>query len=192
MLGLAALAAVLAPRWIGGDPAYPHFGEAIAQSPLPWLLALPLALACVALVIQLRQQGTLRWLWLPNAAAFAGVLALVLPVLTPLLDRERQLPIRQLARLASQSAIGPEPLLVVGYKRYSVVFYSGRPVLFVSSAQEALQALGPRQGSVLLLGSDPELLNFGIGPGAAHLLGRRDAHSLVRLSIPSLVDLSHR
>jgi hypothetical protein len=120
------------------------------------------------------------------------VLALVLPVLTPLLDRERQLPIRQLARLAQQQANGPEPLLVVGYKRYSVVFYSGRPVLFVSSAQEAREALAARPtqaSSLLLLGSDPELLEFGIGPGDASLLGRRDAHALVRLPLQRLAEL---
>jgi hypothetical protein len=35
--------------------------------------------------------------------------------------------------------------------------------------------------SVLLLGSDAELLEFGIGPGDGTPLGRRDAHRLLRL-----------
>ena len=199
LLGLAAVAAVLAPRWIGGDPAYPHFAAAIAGSPLPWLLAVPLGLAAASLLALLLRGGhqpqALGALWLPNAAGFGAVLALVLPVLTPLLDRERQLPIRQLARLAQERAHGAEPLLVVGYKRYSVVFYSGRPVLFVSSPQEAREALGTRAAgatSVLLLGSDPELLEFGIGPGDASLLGRRDAHVLVRLPLQRLTELNQR
>jgi len=208
LLGLAAVAAGLAPRWIGGDPSYPRFAEAIAASPLPLLLALPLALAALALTGQLLRSRTqpagLSHLWLPNAAAFAAVLALVVPVLTPLLDRERLLPIRTLARLAGREARPGEPLLVVGYKRYSVVYYSGRPVLFVTSPSKARRALLERaqaaggtsasasSPTVLLLGSDPELLEFGIGPGDVSLLARSDAHQLVRLPLQQLRDLARR
>jgi len=208
LLALAAVAAGLAPRWIGGDPSYPRFAEAIAASPLPLLLALPLALAALALTLQVlrsrAEPGGLVQLWLPNAAAFAAVLALVVPVLTPLLDRERLLPIRSLARLAAREAQPGEPLLVVGYKRYSVVYYSGRPVLFVTSPSKARRALAARAqagaggaasaspSSVLLLGSDPELLEFGIGPGDASLLARSDAHQLVRLPLQRLRELARR
>jgi len=208
LLALAALAAGLAPRWIGGDPSYPRFAEAIAASPLPLLLALPLALAALALTLQVlrsrTEPGGLAQLWLPNAAAFAAVLALVVPVLTPLLDRERLLPIRSLARLAAREAQPGEPLLVVGYKRYSVVYYSGRPVLFVTAPSKARRALAARAqagaggsasaspSSVLLLGSDAELLEFGIGPGDASLLARSDAHQLVRLPLQRLRELARR
>ncbi|MFM7313157.1 MAG: ArnT family glycosyltransferase [Cyanobium sp.] len=203
LLALAAVAAVLAPRWIGGDPAYPDFAAAVQASPLPLLLAIPLALGALALLLQLlRARGAeapavsaaLGRLWMPNAAAFAAVLALVVPVLTPLLDRERLLPIRQLARLAAAQASGDEPLVVVGYRRYSVVHYSGRPVLFESTAEGVRRALdghparigaGPAS-SILLLGSDAELLEFGLGPGDATLLGRRDAHQLLRLPVDRL------
>jgi hypothetical protein len=156
-------------------------------------------LAAAALLILLMQSlgktNRLEALWLPNASAFAAVLALVLPVLSPLLDRERQLPIRELAHLAQRHGRDQEPLLVVGYKRYSVVFYSGRPVLFVSSPEEALQTLTQHphhKASLLLLGSDPELLDFGIGPGDATLVGRRDAHVLVRLPWKRLEELARR
>ena len=214
LLAMAAGAAVLAPRWIGGDPAYPAFAAVIQASPLPLLLGIPLALASFALVLQLlsargsdsiADSNRLGGLWMPNAAAFASVLALVVPVLTPLLDRERLLPIRQLARLAGQQARGDEPLVVVGYKRYSVVYYSGRPVLFVSSANGARRALSGRDKdhvpaaisssaspTILLLGSDAELLEFGIGPGDATLLGRRDAHQLMRLPVDRLRRISRQ
>ena len=167
-------------------------------SGLPWLLAVPLFLAAIALVLLLwRSRSGLSWLWLPNAAGVAAAVALVLPVLVPLVDRERQLPIRALARLAGEQALPNEPLLVVGYKRYSVVFYSGRPVLFVSSPRKAARSLGQAPGteqpaSVLLLGSDAELLEFGLGPGDGTPLGRRDAHRLLRLPVEQLQQLEPR
>lgn len=196
LLALMAVAAAVSPRFLTTDPAYPGFGAAIAAAHLPLLLALPLALGALALLLQLLNRSTspghLPQVWMANAATFAAVLALLLPVLIPVLDRERQLPIRQLARQAGQLAHPGEPLLVVGYKRYSVVFYSGRPVLFVSSAAKARQALGPTSptGSVLLLGSDAELDDFGVGPADALLLERRGAHRLVRLPLRRLQQLA--
>lgn len=195
LLGLMAVAAVLAPRWLASDPSYPGFAAAVARSPLPLLLGVPLGIAAVAVVVLVRREpAALRWLWIPNAAGLAAALALVLPVLVPLIDRERQVPIRQLARLAAEQAQADEPLLVVGYKRYSVVFYSGRPVLFVGSARKARRLLDARRhhpASVLLLGSDQELLEFGVGPGDGTPLGRRDAHRLMRLPLQDLNDLSN-
>jgi 4-amino-4-deoxy-L-arabinose transferase-like glycosyltransferase len=193
LLVVMAFAAVLTPRWIEQDPSYPAFADAIRGSGLPVLLFLPLLAGGVALlVVLLRRSDLLQWLWIPNAAALASVLALVLPVLIPLVDRERQLPIRTLARLAGEQGLPEEPLLVVGYKRYSVVYYSGRPVLFVSSPRRASRevAQGERlPESVLLLGSDAELLEFGIGPGDGTPLGRRDAHRLLRLPTQRLETL---
>ena len=195
LLALISIAAILSPRWIGGDPSFPGFADAIAASPLPLLLAVPAGLAAVVLVLVLRRSSgepqLLSRLWLPNAVAFAAVVTLLLPALTPLFDRERLVPVRELAQLAGRAATAREPLLVVGYRRYSVVFYSGRSVRFVSSPREALDLLkaapaGEAVGSVLLLGSDPELLEFGIGPGDATLIGRRDSHRLVRLPVVSL------
>jgi 4-amino-4-deoxy-L-arabinose transferase-like glycosyltransferase len=194
LLALMAVAAAISASFLRSDPSYPGFAAAVSAAHLPLLLALPLALGALALVLQLAHPSRtpgLPQFWIANAASFAAVLALVVPVLVPVLDRERQLPIRQLARGASQLARPGEPLLVVGYKRYSVVFYSGRPVLFVSSAAKARDVLGPSPAStsVLLLGSEAELQEFGLGPADGLLLQRSDAHRLVRLPIGRLREL---
>jgi hypothetical protein len=189
-----ALASALLPRLLDADPAYPGFADAVSRSGLPGLLAAILLLAATGLVVLLLQPGWLSRLWLPNLLGFAAILALVVPGLAPLLDRERLLPIRTLARTAGQQALPNEPLLVVGYKRYSVVHYSGRPVLFIDNIGEVGERLAdvPAGGSVLLFGSDSELLDLGVGPGDGLLLGRVDAHQLIRLPIKRLRGLIKR
>ena len=194
LLGLMALASALLPRLLDADPAYPGFADAVSRSGLPWLMAAILLLSAIGLLVLLLQPAGLRRLWLPNLLGFAAVLALVVPTLAPLLDRERLLPIRELARMAGVQALPDEPLLVVGYRRYSVVHYSGRPVLFVDNPRKVRKRLAarPAGSTVLLFGSDSELLEFGLGPGDGLLLARRDAHRLVRLPIEQLRRLGQR
>jgi hypothetical protein len=91
-----------------------------------------LVLTSIGLVLLLLRGGTQRWLWIPSLAGFLAVLGLVIAPLAPLLDRERQLPLRQLARQAALQARPGEPLWVVGTKRYSTLFYSGQKAVFVS------------------------------------------------------------
>ncbi|MFO7629683.1 MAG: glycosyltransferase family 39 protein [Prochlorococcaceae cyanobacterium] len=204
LLALLAAAAALAPRFAGQDPAYPGFAAALRASGLPWLLATPLLAAALLLALLLLRRHSriggapaLAWLWLPNAAAFAAVLALVVPSLARLLDGERQAPIRELAVLAGQRSDVDEPLLVVGYRRYSVVHYSGLHVLFVEDPDGARKLLRGRSGraappTLLLLGSDAELADFGLDPGDGELIARRQAHRLLRLSRSQLRGLQER
>jgi len=198
LLALMAGAAAVAPRLAGGDPSHPGFAEAVAASGLPTTLAVLLAVAALVVAGLLLRGGSqgLRRLWVPNAAAMLAVLALVVPGVGRLMDRERQLPVRDLARLAGEQARGDEPLLVVGYKRYSVVFYSRRPVLFVSGPDRARRALRERDGSppstLLLLGSDAELKDFGLGDDVGITLARRGSHRLLRLPAASLPDEDQR
>ncbi|WP_255142568.1 glycosyltransferase family 39 protein [Synechococcus sp. EJ6-Ellesmere] len=182
-----APAAVLAPRWAATDPAYPGFAEALRRSGLPVVLALILAGSAIALVVLLLRAGKPRALWLPDLAAMLLLLALVVPPLAPLMETQRQRPVRELAEQAVELAAPGEPLWVVGYKRYSVVFYSGRQAVFLDSpegARDALQAPpgpGSATGSVLIFGEEHRLRDLpGTLPGAT-LLESRTGHQLWRV-----------
>jgi len=188
-LALLAAAAVLAPRWAATDPAHPELAGALNRSGLPLLLAVVLAAAALALVLVLvlRRTESERWLWLPNLLGFVAILALVIPPLAPLLDRQRQLPLRELARQARRQALTDEPLWVVGAKRYSIVFYGGETAFFLagrSSLDDRLRqdpgSLGVRAGttSVRLIGdvSDLKALDF-----ADHAVQRLDGNGQQQL-----------
>lgn len=191
LLALLAAAAVVAPRWAADDPAFPGFAAALSASGLPLRLGLLLALVALALVLLLRRPGGGRWLWLPNLAGFLLLLPLVIAPLAPLLDRERQLPLRQLAGLARQQAQPGEPLWVVGTKRYSMVFYTGAPAVFVSGRgriddrlrdDPASLGLSPCSRSVRLFGDRVDLEELELPAAAVQRLGRRGEQELWRVA----------
>jgi 4-amino-4-deoxy-L-arabinose transferase-like glycosyltransferase len=191
LLSLAAAAAVLAPGWVATDPAYPRFGEALRSSGLP--VALALVLAAMALVCWwLLARGRSAQVWVPNLAGFLALLAFVIAPLAPLLDRERQLPLRQIQALAGAQTRPAEPLWVVGTPRYSTLFYAGRTAVFIGDAGEAFnrlrsepQGLGvvPATLSVLLLGDREHLEGFRLPPGAVQRLGQRGEQQLWRVQL---------
>ncbi len=198
LLAAMAVAASLAPGWVGTDPAYPDLGVALDRSGLPLLLAGLLALSSLATVVWLARfwPAGARWLWLPTLAGFLAVLALVIPPLGPLLDRERQLPLRELARLARQQALPGEPLWVVGTMRYSLLFYGGEIGKFVPGRFEMRDRLGkdptglgltPASPSARLIGDRSALESLGIPGHAVQRLSRRGEQELWRVPRGSLI-----
>ncbi len=194
VLSLAAVAAALAPGWVASDPAYPTFASALRSSGLPLALCLVLAaMAMTSWVVLARGRGA--QVWVPNLAGFLALLAFVVAPLAPLLDRERQLPLRQLQTRAGNELRPNEPLWVIGYMRYSTVFYAGRPAVFLDNAgvaRERLQrepkALGvsPATGTVLLIGERAQLEGFRLPSGAVQELGRRGEQLLWRVKLPAV------
>jgi 4-amino-4-deoxy-L-arabinose transferase-like glycosyltransferase len=193
LLGGLALASLQASHWAATDPAYPHLGDALASSGLPLRLAALLAAMAIASAwLLVRGQG--RWLYLPNLIGFAGLLALVIAPLGPLLDRERQAPARQLALEARRLARPGEPLWVVGTKRYSTLFYGGETARFVSGHDELKESLsegkpgqaGPSQrpSSIRLLGDRRQLERLHLPAAAVQQLARRGEQELWRLTPP--------
>jgi 4-amino-4-deoxy-L-arabinose transferase-like glycosyltransferase len=173
LLAVMAVLAALAPRWAATDPAYPGLGEALNASGLPLTLSLLFILMSAAMVAVLLRPQPGRWLWAPDLLGFLAVLALVVAPLAPVLDRELQLPQRQLARQARQVARPGEPLWVVGTRRYSTVYYSGESVVFVSSRKRIDNILRKAPTSLGIESTTPSV----------RLLG--DRRHLERLQLPS-------
>ena len=196
LLGAMAVAAALAPGWVAGDPAYPEFGAALSRSGLPLLLSVCLGLTALALLVLLLRPGASDWLWLPSLAGFLAVLGLVIAPLAPMLDRERQVPLRQMARAAQAAARPDEPLLIVGTLRYSLLFYGEPEAVFVSDrlhiTQLALQgpdalALSPGTRSVRLVGDRRDLEALGLPPQGIERLARTGELALWRVPRQHLV-----
>ncbi|KAH8964578.1 hypothetical protein BDL97_04G074900 [Sphagnum fallax] len=103
---------------------------------------------------QSSQQRRLLPLWVLHTAAMLAFLIIFITPVYQAADTVRQAPLRELASLASQVQKAGEPLLMVGTRMPSVVFYSKLPTAFFDSWQEAstvLQQQAPRIRSALII-----------------------------------------
>lgn len=170
LLVLMAIAAYISPQLVGNDPATPQFESLLRASGLPIIFSGILGLGAIACGLLLfKSQWRQTW-WLVNIMTFLLVLTLVIPPLAPLLDSQIQEPSR-LTAIAAQEVIKPnEPIFVMGYKRYSVVYYSQHPAVFLDDvhyAWEIVERENPSQqpDTVLLIGENRTLDRFNLQPG---------------------------
>jgi len=193
VLGLAAIAAAVLPRFLKQQPDYPSFVKALVHTGLPIWLPLVFLLTLVGLLWILSSGQALSLLWLPNATALSLLLAVAVPTILPVVDRERLQPIRGLGTVVGRLLEPHDRLVVVGFKRYSLLFYSDHPALFVASRQELFDALPKDQaaGNIFLFGTAREFQKIGLNTSACHtascqIVDRRGAHLLIRSSLSGL------
>jgi 4-amino-4-deoxy-L-arabinose transferase-like glycosyltransferase len=184
------LAAVVfySPNWLGNDPEFPHLAEVVRQSGITliggsiWILV-----AAIELVLLLRRQS--YWIWAVQLVGFIAFVLLSLLPLVAMVDMQRQLPLRQLAATIEQVQHPEEPIIMVGYGKPSLVFYSHRSVTFISQPSDALDTLKRLShhpgaaNSLLLLGRPSKLKEAGIYPDQYKILSETEVYRLARMTL---------
>ncbi len=144
------------------------------------------ATALIGLVLMLRHQ--IRWLWLVNIVGLLALLSFTLMPAIFLFDSQRQLPLRQLSQVAAQERQTGEGLIMIGFKKPSVVFYTQQRVTFLAGADRAVSALKeiavkhPTPPSVMLLGTVGNLNATDLKPEQYQKLGQAGNYQLIRVS----------
>ena len=171
-------------NWLGDDPAMPNFPQALQQSGLLivggaiWITAA----GAIAILLWKRQQ---RWILVAN---FIGLVAFIIFGLTPaynLVDINRQLPLRQLAQVAVQQKLPGEELMMIGFWKPSLVYYTQGPVtfyrLFRGAKDYIEESKNQTSPSILVLGYPHKFKEFGLQPNQYQLLDSRGAYQLARV-----------
>ncbi|MBW4650390.1 MAG: glycosyltransferase family 39 protein [Kastovskya adunca ATA6-11-RM4] len=181
-----AAASFYMPRLIGPDPAAPNLVEQVQQIGLPWRGGVIWSLTAIAATICLLRRSWWRWLWSVN---FVGFIAFFIFMLTPayfLIDTQRQLPLRQLSFSAVQEAKPREELIMVGFKKPSVVFYSQRSVIYLSpeGVSEYITSTSQQEKeptSFLMLGRPKDISRIGLQPNQYRTLEVAGGYELIRV-----------
>ncbi len=157
LMGLMAWALFNCPRWLGDDPWMPKLGEKIAAANLSglggwlWAIAFIFAIACILWRTQM--------LWLVNAIVFLVFIGSILHPAVSIVDQERQLPLRELAKAAVAAQHNKEDLIMIGFPKPSLVFYTRQHVEYLEQPQELKSYLEKAGHPDPLIITTPKLLS---------------------------------
>ncbi|WP_026733753.1 ArnT family glycosyltransferase [Fischerella sp. PCC 9605] len=183
-----AVALFYVPQLIGIDPAAPQFRQLLQQSGLTALGGI-IWLVCAVILATLLLRRRWRFLIGVNMVAFAAFLIFVLTPALFLVDQERQLPLRELSAIAVQTQKPGEELVMVGFKKPTVVFYTQRPVTFIKMTAAGgeyirSQAVNKTQpASILVLAQPKKFPEMGLHSSDYQSLGKSGAYELIRLPL---------
>jgi hypothetical protein len=119
-----------------------------------------------------------------------GFIAFLIFVLTPvyfLVDQARQQPLRELSLIAAKVEQPGEDLIMIGFPKPSVVFYSQRPVTYIKIAEDGVAHIqkwvnNPMSpDSVLVLTQPKRVKKLGLQPPQYQNLAKVGAYQLIRV-----------
>ncbi|NEP11660.1 MAG: glycosyltransferase family 39 protein [Symploca sp. SIO2C1] len=197
LLSLALAGVILySPDLIGYDPAVPNLSEILQQSGLTLQGSFIWWLTAVVMALLLLKRHRWRWLWSAN---FVGFVAFLIFVITPasfLLDEVRQEPLRELSQLVTQVQQPGEELIMIGFQKPSVTFYTQRLVTYFRFNEMAIAHIKqiaktqPNPPSVLILNRSKKLIEAQLQPDEYDKLGTAGIYQLLRVSKEALANKS--
>jgi len=180
---LLAIAFFTLPAWLGYDPAAPELDKVLPASGLMAGAGIVWgAIAAICEFLLLSKQT--KWI---GSVSWIGFVVFVVVTVHPmyvLVDEQRQLPLRQLATLATEVKLPGEDLIQIGVKKPSLVFYTREPVVFAPSPSQAVahvySHLDAGAPSVLIIAQPDRFRRIGLDDRDYELLGKVRAYRLVR------------
>ncbi|MEA5502165.1 glycosyltransferase family 39 protein [Halotia wernerae UHCC 0503] len=176
---------------LGSDQAAPNFRLQIENSGLPGLGGWILLLSAVMIAFLIISR---RWYSLigANLLAFVAFLIIVLMPAIFLMDQERQLPLRHLSVAVAQVQKPNEELLMVGFKKPTVVFYSHKQVNFIKLTKDAVKhiqnqvAQQEQPASLLVLAEQRNFVKMDLQPDGYENLATKGAYQLNRVNFKKM------
>ncbi|WP_414619890.1 ArnT family glycosyltransferase [Calothrix sp. CCY 0018] len=169
---------------IGPDPAAPNFQQMLQRSNLPVLGGIIWVAAAVIIAIFLIRRRYLHLICI-NLLAFSAFMVLVLTPAIFVSDASRQLPLKQLSQLAAQVQQPGEEIVMVGFKKPSVAFYSQRKINYIKINSQAADYIQnqAKADSILILAQPKKFPEMGLEPTDYENIAEKEAYGLIRVKI---------
>jgi 4-amino-4-deoxy-L-arabinose transferase-like glycosyltransferase len=178
VMGVLGWALFNCPAWLGSDPWMPKLGERIATANLPLIGGVLWGIAAALGIIAVLWRSHL--LTLINVVAMLLCVVLVLHPAIAIVDGERQLPLREMAAAAAAMRKQDEVIVMYGFRKPSLVFYSGRNVEYAET-QRQFETYWKHNKEDFILISTPKLLQkAGVKDSEYRLLKESGVYRLVR------------
>ena len=183
------------PYWLGPDPAMPDFPQVLQQSGLLIKTTSILTLVTLAGTLLLLTRK-IQLLWGINLLGFIAVLTLVVTPLSVLVDQQRQLPLRQVARSVIEVRQPGENLVMIGFEKPSLVFYTQQRVRYYLRSTKAVRRLRkmaveePDPPTVLIVGYQNKIAQIGLQPHQYEDFGTDGPYQLLRIPKQEFLNLN--
>ncbi len=175
------------PHFIGPDPAIVNPRQLIEQSGLPVLGCVIWSITAIGIAVLLWHRQW-RGVVVMNLLGFLAFLIFVFMPAGLLIDHARQLPLRELSAIITKVEQPGEPLIMIGFKKPSVVFYTQRQVKYILLTTTALVEIKkisvtqPQPPTLLILSQPKKLQQMGLQPNQYQNLGKAGTYQLIRIS----------
>ncbi len=196
LLLILAAACFSIPSLVGSDAAMKYLSELIKQSGVPLWGGIIWAIAGIICLFLFWKRANWRWIICVNLAAFTAFIIFFLNPIYFLMDETRQLPLRELSEVVTQVREPEEQLMMIGFKKPSVAFYTRQKVSFFwtidEPATEFLQNLtnsSSNTSTILLLGQPKEIAETGLRSQDYQIIGKQSSYQLIRVGIQKLLSL---
>ncbi|MGF1491895.1 MAG: ArnT family glycosyltransferase [Microcoleaceae cyanobacterium] len=192
----------ISPELIGHDPAVVNLPQVIRQSALQIRAGVIWLIAAVGVTVLFRDRSQWRWILIVNLTGFLVFFVGVFHPALFLIDQMRQLPLREISTLVPTVKRPNEEILMVGFKKPSVAFYSqqsiqffevrnffkgvepGRPLYYLYDAMQNR----PQPTSILVISREKDLQKLNLTPENYQALEQQGRYQLIRIEKKIIVD----
>jgi 4-amino-4-deoxy-L-arabinose transferase-like glycosyltransferase len=181
------------PRLISSDPAIVNLPGLVSQSNLPEIGGIIWLVTALIIAVILINKFPKFWILSVNLMGFIAFFIFVLNPAIFLLDDARQFPLRQLSLQIPQVQQPNEEILMIGFKKPSIVFYSQRPVQyfdtrnFLKPYNEPIDYLkdsvvnSSNSLNALVISRPKDLSKIGLKPQDYQVLNHQGSYLLIRI-----------
>ncbi|MGI0481873.1 ArnT family glycosyltransferase [Geminocystis sp. CENA526] len=190
LLALSIVSAI-SVNLIGEDTSAPTFAENLGKSGIPIISSISWGIGVIIALILLFKKSLRTWLWSANFVGFLAFVSFVFPPLIPLLDTERQLSFREISLEIPQKVAPKEEVFLIGFTRYSIVYYGDRSVNFVHGMEDfksQLQSKNFDTDTILLVVESTFLEDSELSTIDYDLLSEKQAFKLIRINPQDIIN----
>jgi len=199
------------PYWYQFDAAVPKIGRRLLASGIAQGAAIEVALVTCIAIFTLTV-GQRRWIGCVHLVGFAGFTLFSFHPFMTEIDQLRQLPLREIAAEIQQVQQPGEPIVMVGFEKPTLVFYTQQTVTFLKRPSEGRAYLeklnlptqekaanqvsrdrstrseplkrSAKPASVLLISDEVRIEEMELSPDRLTPLLTRERYQLLRVSLP--------
>lgn len=172
---------------VGPDPAAPElYAEMEKSGILKYGGIIWLIITLISSILILTHRY--RQIIIINLVGFTAFIAISLMPAILIMDQQRQLPLRELSALIVESKQPNEELIMVGFKKPTVTFYTKQNVNYIKFSQAALKyiqnpELSKTKSSLLMLIEQEKFPEMELQPDTYKSLATKGAYQLIRISL---------